>query len=75
MQDTGVGACCDDGGVGGELRAVLSEFVQQFCFQMVFAHILSSAQHAGAGLHGADVGLRADLCRATHGVLFMCVFD
>ena len=32
MQDTGVGACCNDGGVGRELRSVLSEFVQQFCF-------------------------------------------
>ena len=54
---------------------MLSEFVQEFCFQMVFACILSSAQHASAGLHGADVGLSADLRSAAHGVLFVCVFD
>ena len=54
---------------------MLSEFVQEFCFQMVFACILSAAQHTSAGLHGADVGLCADLRSASHGVLFVCVFD
>ena len=54
---------------------MLSEFVQEFCFQMVFACILSAAQHTSAGLHGADVGLCADLRSASHGVLFVRVFD
>ena len=75
MQDAGIGASCNDGGVGRELRAVLSKFVQQLGFQVVFACVFSSTQHAGAGLHGADVGLRADVRRAAHGVLFVRVFD
>ena len=75
MQHTGVGACSDDGGVGGKLRAVHAEFVQQLSLQVVLANIKTRSQHAGAGLHGPYMGVGADAGGVAHGVLLVSVFD
>ena len=49
--------------------------MQQLGIQVVFAHILPGAQHAGRALHGADVGLRTDGAGAAHDVLLMRVLE
>ena len=74
MQHTGVGTRGDDGGVGGKLRAVQTELVQQLGIQVVLTHILAGTQHASAGLHGTYMGVGTDTGGAAHGVLLMGVF-
>ena len=75
MQHTGVGACSDDGGVGGKLRAVHAEFVQQLGLQVVLANVKTRSQHASAGLHGTNMRVCADTRGSAHGVLLVSVFD
>ncbi|MNV39880.1 hypothetical protein D3C71_1314720 [compost metagenome] len=75
VQHAGVRARRHDGAVGRVLRARLAKRVQQLGIEVVFAHILPGAQHAGRALHGADVGLRADGACAAHDVLLMRVLE
>ena len=70
-----IGACCDDGAIGGVLRAAFAEGVQQLGIEVVFTHILPGTQHAGRPLHRADMGLGADLAGAAHDVQLMRVLD
>ena len=71
VQHAGIGAGRDDGVVRHGLRALAAEFVQQLGVEVVFAHVLAGAQHAGAALHGADVGLSTDGGSAAHHVLLV----
>ena len=75
VQHAGVGTGGHDGAVGRVLRALQAELMQQLSVQVVFAHVFAFAQHAGRQLHGADVGLRADLRGAAHHVLFIGILD
>ena len=52
-----------------------AKLMQQFGFQMVFTYVLAGAQHAGAGLHSADVRACADLAGPAHDALLVRIFD
>ncbi len=75
MQHAGVCATGHDGAVGRVLRALLTEFVQQFGVQMVFAHFLPGAQHGRTALHGANMRMRTDARSTAHDVQLVRVFD
>ena len=73
MQYTGVGTGSHDGAIGRILRALSSKFVQQFGVQVVLAHILLFAQHAGRQLHCANMRPGANLRCTAHRVLLASV--
>ena len=75
MQHAGVGPGGDDAVVGHALGTVVAKCVQQFGIQVVFAHVLTRSQHAGAGLHGPHVGASADGGGAAQGGQFVRVFE
>jgi hypothetical protein len=74
VQHAGVGSGGDDAAIGGVLGAVQAKFVQQLGIQVVFTHVFAILNHAGAQLHGADVGPGADLRGTAHGGDLVCVF-
>ena len=75
VQHAGVGAGRHDRAVRGVLRTAEPELVQQFGIEVVLAYILAVTQHAGAELHRADVGARADLRGTSHHVLLVRILD
>ena len=75
VQNASVGATGHDGTIGWVLRAMLSEFMQQLCVQVILAHILARPQHGGRSLHGANVRTRTDLGSTAHDVQLVRIFD
>ena len=75
VQHAGVGAGGHDRAVRRVLRTAEAELVQQLGIEVVLAHLLAFAQHAGTELHRADVRTRADLRGAAHHVLLMRILD
>ncbi len=75
VQHAGIGARRHDGAVGRVLRAVFAEGAQQLGVQVVLAHILAGADHAGRALHGQNMGVGADGTSAAQDRRLVRVFE